>query len=871
MGRAAIGKGSPLIARQAQRTSFKQTGLLKGVESRYYYVWNDAPRALALHEKELRIALVCFGGVSLAVYMHGITKEFLKLTRASSALHAVTDRSKRAHSSFFDRHDAADPEYDSEAVYFDLLREIGQSLELRVIVDIVAGASAGGINSTMLARALSHDLPMGRLRDLWLDNADVTVLLAPEARARRWSKWFLRPFFWAAGLTRLRLVSDPEIRSKLSLFMRSRWFKPPLDGTKMAELMYDAVLAMGAPRERGSSLLPTGQGLDLFVTVTDFYGRHQLMQIHDPPVVHEREYRHVLRFRYRREASGSVKSDFELANAPGLAFAARATSSIPGAFPPAQILEMDQLVRARGATWPRRSEFIASNFEHYQQMNVDVASIPFIDGSVLNSRPFREAIEAIRGRPAYREVDRRVIYIDPNPAPAGSPVHHGTPGFFSTLKGALSDIPLAEPITEELIRIARFNERARRLRAIVDSARPHIARLVTEVMGVRHDKPVTADNIQGWREQANVKAARDSGFAYEAYVRLKLASARDFVSRLIMDIRGVRPDSPFGRSIAESIDAWAIQAGVTYTPTDNQLLQLEAATPQGISEKWVAFLLAFDVDYRRRRLRFLIEGQNRLYQRVGSPGLEQLDGQAVDGLKRRFYDCLEALDRKVNAVHDDVASSDLVEDIFRVGPSPTEVREIGGYAQSFAARHRAQLDRLIDRLRLVIDLNASTRDVDLLLSQANGWPRSGLEEVLVNYLGFPFWDVLTFPVLPWREAGEFNEIRVDRISAQDAHVMEQMGSFSVKGTAFNQFAAFLSRAYRENDYLLGRLHALERLIDIVCSAAGTDAIKSSVVRAFKTRGFLQILDTEEPHLPTCSDMIAQLRANLTRQASSLNQ
>jgi hypothetical protein len=32
---------------------------------------------LTLREKELRIALVCFGGVSLAVYMHGITKEIL--------------------------------------------------------------------------------------------------------------------------------------------------------------------------------------------------------------------------------------------------------------------------------------------------------------------------------------------------------------------------------------------------------------------------------------------------------------------------------------------------------------------------------------------------------------------------------------------------------------------------------------------------------------------------------------------------------------------------------------------------------------------------------------------------------------------------
>src|SRR3974390_2804376 len=248
-----------------------------------------------MREKELRIALVCFGGVSLAGYRHGSTKEILKLTRASSALHNITNRAKRSTATFFDTRDRSDPEYDTETIYFDLLREIGAAVELRVIVDIVAGASAGGINSAMLARALSHDLPMRRLRDLWLPHADVTELLAPDAKARGWSKWFLRPVFWAAGKAGRHDISDPEVRSKLSLLMRSRWFNPPFDGLKRAGLMYDAVIAMGEPRSAGASLIPSGQWLDLFVTVTDFHGCQQLMQIHDPPVVRESEHRHVLR------------------------------------------------------------------------------------------------------------------------------------------------------------------------------------------------------------------------------------------------------------------------------------------------------------------------------------------------------------------------------------------------------------------------------------------------------------------------------------------------------------------------------------------------------------------------------------------------
>jgi len=63
--------------------------------------------------------------------------------------------------------------------------EAGRKVELRIIVDIIAGASAGGISGTILARALCHDLPIDQLSVLWLNKADVHLLLAPEARAGR--------------------------------------------------------------------------------------------------------------------------------------------------------------------------------------------------------------------------------------------------------------------------------------------------------------------------------------------------------------------------------------------------------------------------------------------------------------------------------------------------------------------------------------------------------------------------------------------------------------------------------------------------------------------------------------------------------------
>ena len=48
-----------------------------------------------MREKELRLALVCYGGISLAVCMHGVSKEILKLARASTDDQSGTEAGER--------------------------------------------------------------------------------------------------------------------------------------------------------------------------------------------------------------------------------------------------------------------------------------------------------------------------------------------------------------------------------------------------------------------------------------------------------------------------------------------------------------------------------------------------------------------------------------------------------------------------------------------------------------------------------------------------------------------------------------------------------------------------------------------------------
>ena len=677
----------------------------------------------------------------------------------------------------------------------------------------------------------------------------------------------MSPFVWALALSRYsRTFSDREMRHKLSLFVRSRWFKPPLDGPKMSALMFTAVDRMGDPADEGRSLLPTGLGLDLFVTVTDFYGYQQLVQIHDPPVIREREHRHVLHFGYRRFASGEYRSDFLRDNTPALAFAARATSAYPGAFPPAQIREIDAMLAAAGRLWPRRADFIDGNFRPYSRAGLDPEATSFIDGSVLNNKPFAEALEAVRTRPAYRQVDRRLIYMDPDPVQPSPPVGGRTPGFFTTLKGALSDLPRNEPIAAELESVARFNEHVRKRRAIVDSARPEIARLVMGVPEARGDGALSSSEIAAWREAANEQAARDAGFAYQGYVRRKLDSVQSYVARLIASICALRDGSPEARAVEEIVAAWARRRGIVYR--DEPATRSARRCAAGTAPRWIEFLHAFDVEFRKRRLVFLIQGQNRLYATLAddAPAGERW---AIDALKRELYQCLDRLRRcEAPGFHSSVTCAEL-RNLLGAGPTEREMAELSRYADGFAASNEAALTTLIQRLAAEIDLEAATGELDALLArlEPSKWSAAARREVLVNYVGFPFWDVLTQAVTSWHDLGEFDEIRVDRMSPADARTLARLKDPpALRGTAFMHFGAFFSRAFRENDYLLGRLQAIDRMIDIVCDSAGTDAVAAIDVPALKRRAFDLVLRAEEPHLSAMQTLIERLRGDLVGNA-----
>ena len=768
-----------------------------------------------MREKELRFALICYGGISLAVYMHGVTKEVWRLAGASRAFHDGT------------------PLTGSAAVYADLLGAIrvASGVQLRVMTDIVAGASAGGINGIFLARALATGESLDPLTDLWLDSADVDRLLDPDARplSAATKFWAVPIAGWAMkkrGNVIDRTVGEAaqdEVRAKLSRFVRARWFEPPFGGETFSGLLFDAFEAMEAA-PRGPVLVPAGQPIDLFVSVTDFAGHSVALHLNSPARVSEQEHRLILRFR------NDARAGRRLDDVPALVAAARATASFPGAFPPFTLREIDRVLDDRGIDWATRDDFIRVQLPSRGDM--DPADRVLIDGSVLTNAPFRPAISALKQRPARREIDRRFVYVDPKPdyrsislgGRAGDAAHgEGArpPGFLPTILGALSEIPREQPIRENVEAIESMSRRIRRMQHIVDAMKVEVEDQVAALFGTTFflDTPTPA-RLQKWRAKAQDQAAARAGFAFAPYGHLKLSAVVEelvgAIDRLAPpegDIhRRNRRDALWDEARARGLDRISGKKGA------------------GASSDAIVFFRTHDMGFRIRRLRFLARELDRVVE-----AKRDARDPACDGMRDAIF---AALGLYLERQGDDwFAGLDVPAD---AGP--------GQWIDAIAQRR---------------DLIGADADADALVADALALlPRDDRRTLLLAYLGYPFYDIATLPLLQGEGFDEFDPIKIDRISPSDATAIRAGGGGAMlKGIEFNSFGAFFSRAYRENDYLWGRLHGADRLIDIVASSVA-GALGAEELAAMKRRAFHAILDEEEERLPKVKALIAELRAEI---------
>ncbi|SVE00741.1 uncharacterized protein METZ01_LOCUS453595, partial [marine metagenome] len=230
---------------------------------------------------------------------------------------------------------------------------------------------------------------------------------------------------------------------------------------------------------------------------------------------------------------------------------------------------------------------------------------------------------------AYRQVDRRLVYIDPDPEKLENAGPRGAPSMLRTLKGALSDIPRNEPIRDELEWIKDFNLGVRRIKTVLDSALPHIHKLVAEVIGSNPELLTGTNELGDWRAATGQMAAERSGYAYDGYLQLRIDAVVEQLATILAQSikqhsRRDAIDDWVGR-----LQSWATDAGV-YSHVDNENNLARAV-----------FLNGMDADYRARRLRFVVRDLNKLYR--ANPTAQA--ACALDKIKRQIYDLLEELRR----------------------------------------------------------------------------------------------------------------------------------------------------------------------------------------------------------------------------------
>ncbi|HEU4945985.1 MAG TPA: DUF3376 domain-containing protein [Kribbella sp.] len=306
-----------------------------------------------MSEHEIRIAMVLNGGVSLAVWMGGVTHELDLIRRASG-----------------DGEAPAAQEYDEAlaARWRALCHRNGE--RRRLVVDVIAGTSAGGLNGSLLATAISHG----------------STLDPPDAERGPW----LRQRWVGLGSLDVGKLLPASGVSSTSV----------LDGDyflqELANLLGTVAAAGNPAAAEPVTLFVTASGLG----VQQFEAQDAAGQCFVVP-----DHRYLFSFTSEQRSRYDVATrtfrsvqDNGLADTALLARAARASASFPAAFAP--VLETPRLAaqppRVQPGPRPPGSEAW------------------LVDGGVLDNAPFGPVLDVVARRPVAGKASRYVLYVVPS-------------------------------------------------------------------------------------------------------------------------------------------------------------------------------------------------------------------------------------------------------------------------------------------------------------------------------------------------------------------------------------------------------------------------------------------------------------------------
>lgn len=725
---------------------------------------------------EVRFAVVLYGGVSLAIYINGVVQELLHLVHATASDGEGNLR-------------ATDPAAPVEEVYRELGRrrrgkeffdgvEVTSPVSTRFVVDTIAGTSAGGINGVFLAKALACDLPLTSLTDLWVREGAIELLINDADSERD-----------------LKIHNERPPRSLLSSQRMSYEILTAI--SEMSTLKADA---QPAPS-------PYADAIDLFITATDLAGRVDEIPLddHSGGRVRERVHRAVFHFVYGTpsaiglEAVNHFTAEYDLM----LSFAARATSSFPAAFEP---MCLDDIRSAAAAMsngerpGPQVLVPFRPFFRRYPESGY--TAVYFADGGDLDNKPFSPILEALPHRRADIPVDRKLLYVEPDP---GLPTADDGPAVRPSIVENLAAVvtaPRVENIAGEVEAIREFGRLSRSKQEQYDIVSKALDRALAgiDVRGsgqeeLRATVSVLTGATPAATAAATVLSHRDdvveriaSGSpTHEAYLAFRESRTASDVAEALARIVYTQvydPGSPVHLALVEAVRAWL-------------------AGPAGLSRK--EFLRRFDLRFRLDRINFIQAGIRRSMQSVDDQ-VSFEERRRIRGALDGVYVLLRGGGRRLRT------------------PSPDHPahEELGRLRQWFGAEPRKDVTPvgiLGDQIAMAAFGAVLAKLADCLALEGSveqEWSGIGGDNDLVKrWVLFEFYDEAAGTL---RDAlgGENDPIEVHRVSPIDATAISgERSQGKLAGSAIHHFGGFFLEDWRRNDILWGRLDGAERIIEAI--------------------------------------------------------
>lgn len=352
--------------------------------------------------------------------------------------------------------------------------------------------------------------------------------------------------------------------------------------------------------------------------------------------------------------------------------------------------------------------------------------------------------------------------------------------------------------------------------------------------------------LRDLRNQLDLEAERRAGYLYDPYLQLRAHSIVEQFANGICQVCDYRDEqSNVAFLIRLIVDVWA------------RTRQLIGGNVDANARR--DLLNLFDLGYTRRRFAFVLQGINQLYAAKDGPPREKLD-QA----KKALFDRIGELKNLIDASSKDLGDA-LVQPLrdqfpLNLTDPIAKGEDLQKFADAFVKQNQGMMDRIFDGLGALLRDSKDqihARIYEDFRTITATWTPAQRQEVMLRYLGFPFWDAMIYTATSLSEAGELRPLHIVRMSPNDSTLLgRNTAAAKLKGVADAHFGAFFKREWRENDYLWGRLDAAERLIGLVLKDADPKAgpVQARDVKA----AFAAILAEEGPALTHVEDLVKEL-------------